>query len=114
MCGRETTQLKLDYDCDVIDWWRYRHTEYKERMRQLAYILNIRPIEQKFYRSKSGHIHVRVWLEGWLLSPLETSVLQAVLGSDPVREIFNLRRIRAGQRNWNLLFNTSESYEELK
>lgn len=41
------------------------------------------------------------------LSPAETTALQAILGSDPARETFNLARVRSGKTSdqaWNILF----------
>lgn len=103
---KERTQLKLDYDSE--NWFQL----YQERMRKLLWVLEIKVIKERFYKSSGGNHHVRVWLDK-LLSPWEVIILQAVLGSDPIRELFNLRRVNRGQRNWNLLFNTSENYEEI-
>lgn len=91
------TQLKLDYDHD--NWFQL----YDERMRILKWLFEFEVLKERFFESKGGGHHVRVWID-MELQPREISLFQTILGSDPVREAFNLRRIRAGQKNWNVLF----------
>jgi len=98
--------LKLDYD--FPEWFKL----YSERMKFLKWLYNFEVVKEKFYKSSGGNHHVRVWLDT-LLSHHEICLFQAILGSDPIREAFNLRRIRAGQKNWNILFNTGENYYEI-
>ena len=49
------------------------------------------------------HFHVNLTVNEEL-KPMEVCCLQAILGSDFLRESFNFRRIRRGQKNWNMLF----------
>lgn len=66
--------------------------------------LKVRAIE--YHRTRRGW-HVVLLLKQQL-KPAETVALQAILGSDPLRETFNLARILGGQADesfrWNLLF----------
>lgn len=102
-------QLKLDYD---FEGWE---KVYGERLRFLVWLFGFEVVEERVYRSNGGGHHVRLWISSFIpLSPTELSLLQAILGSDPVREGFNLRRIRAGQRNWNQLHNTGKNYKRLR
>lgn len=58
-----------------------------------------------------GHVHVVVNLERDVDSPLEQLALQAFLGSDPMRELLNWRRLESGvphEAN-NMLFERSEN-----
>lgn len=57
--------------------------------------------------SKSGNKHVYLRLNR-KLSPLTRLVLQAVLGSDPVKEALTLLRIRAGGTGAVALFETPQ------
>lgn len=51
--------------------------------------------------------HVRITLARPLDSTIELVALQAILGSDAIREALNLARARAGRLDdWNLLFET--------
>lgn len=62
--------------------------------------------------SPSGRgIHVRILTHEEMRSPLEVVALQAICGSDPVREAFNVRRVRSLTRvprwwseRWNVLY----------
>lgn len=104
----DCVQLKLDYDGGGGDWLGL----YNDRLRFLKWLFGFEVVEERFYRSDGGGHHVRLWIDH-ILAPCEVSLLQAIMGSDPVREGFNLRRIRAGQQNWNLLFNTGKEYKEI-
>ena len=53
--------------------------------------------------SRNGGVHV--WVKFvYPLCDLEVLAVQALLGSDYIREMHNFKRIRAGQVNWNILF----------
>lgn len=67
--------------------------------------IGVRPIYIAYDRSHSGCWHVRVRLNIALTSG-EIVAAQALLGSDPQRERYNLMRVIAGARirDWNLLF----------
>lgn len=53
---------------------------------------------------EEGHFHVRVVLEKPITSPLERIALQAILGSDPVRELFSYARWKRGDQEPTILF----------
>jgi hypothetical protein len=58
------------------------------------------------YHTKHGR-HVKIDIPGWI-SNAEIIALQAILGSDPWRELENLRRIKQRKTTalWNVLFST--------
>lgn len=91
------TQLKLDYDGE--GWFPH----YDRMLTFLKWLFKFEVLKERFYVSKGGNFHVRVWIDARLTSR-EISLFQAILGSDPVREGFNLNRIRKGLKNWNVLF----------
>jgi hypothetical protein len=73
---------------------------------RIARCLGIKPKWVEYRRTKRGwHLAIE-WNRKF--SPAETVALQAVLGSDPVREMFNLTRALSGKavknKRWNLLF----------
>lgn len=63
--------------------------------------------------SKGGNKHVYLRLDR-NISPLTRLVLQAVLGSDPVKEALTLLRIRAGGTGAVALFETPEQAEQVR
>jgi hypothetical protein len=76
-----------------------------ERAFRIARILGIRIRWVRLDRSHSGRWHMLIeWAARF--SKLETIALQAMLGSDYKRELFNLYRVRSGvkSRRWNFLF----------
>ena len=97
--------LKIDYDVPFEDFFAW--IDYHSRVHFIEDILGIEFISEKRFRSKSGNAHA-VLETKVELKPLEILCLQAILGSDWMREAFNLRRIRRGQRNWNILFEHEE------
>ncbi len=59
----------------------------------------------RYDRTKRGW-HVLIRINRWL-EPKETVALQAILGSDPAREVYNLIRAMTGKMEggrWNFLF----------
>lgn len=91
--------IKVDYDFNrnPIQW---RH------LSRVAGKLFRRPIElvrlEAYRTSKGAH------LRGWTLAALgHYSILrvQKLLGDDPIRQQFNRRRVRRGEKNWNVLWN---------
>lgn len=77
---------------------------YEERLARIQRAASVWGItEQARWKSKSGvgtHVHLRgAWLE-----PQEQIAVQAILGSDPVREIIALLRMRQGVTNVSRFF----------
>lgn len=106
------TVLKLDYDWEQSLVW---FPVFQHRLRLLHEIMGY-TVETWFPAiSKGGKWHVRLELKEEL-EDVEVLVLQLFLGSDPVRELYNLRRVKNGQVNWNILFasNTVSEKEEVK
>ena len=86
-----TTMIKLDLDGKDKRRWRYHMRRLRWMIGQVMSILNqhgqkcvLRPVQVD--STKKGY-HVRIEAEG--LSELEKVLLQAVLGSDPIREVLN-------------------------
>jgi hypothetical protein len=62
-------------------------------------------IEAIEYAASRRGWHVAItWARKW--TPAETVAVQAILGSDPNREAYNLGRVLSGNKNagWNILF----------
>lgn len=103
-------EVKLDYDHD--NW----ESLFYERKSLVESILGVKLENVRFYRSKGGNHHVRAeikekkWMPGYF--KLDILAIQLLMGSDPTRECFNLRRIWRGQKNWNILF--TEGVEEIE
>jgi len=94
------TVIKLDYD---VPWDEFDAKKYSNRIEVVKSILGVDLRVFKWEKSKGGNVHVALFSNVWF-SDLEVLALQAILGSDWVRECFNLRRIRCGSLNWNILF----------
>lgn len=81
-----------------------RHVGTIKNIFRVARCLGIKPRWIEYTRTKRGWHVVIEWNRKF--KPIETVALQAVLGSDPIREMFNLTRVLSGVRGrrWNLLF----------
>ena len=95
--------IKLDIDKPIEDWFRNDYQKFLKRMVIVESILNYDLSHFMVNESKGGNVHISICLDVDLCD-FEILALQAILGSDYIRETFNLRRIRFGQKNWNLLF----------
>lgn len=79
--------LTVDYDAPVID------TAFFETLEILQ---KFYPVEiEKTLRSKSGNYHIYL-RSTEPLTDLEKVALQAILGSDPKRELFSFVRVKEG------------------
>ena len=96
------SKVKVDLDCE--NWYQLFHS----RMYRIHSILGLHS-DTHLYKSKGGHHHAVVEFKE-RLTDWQILCLQLILGSDPVRECFNFRRLIRGQHNWNILF----EHEELK
>ena len=67
--------------------------------------------------SRSGkwyHQHIIVYIgDGKFLTPKETIYCQAMLRSDPTRELLSMARIQRGTNNPNVLFETDETMKAI-
>ena len=95
--------IKLDYDTPYCEWIQDQYNDWYKRLSIVESILNMKFNYCSFEESKGGNTHVTIYIKKDF-SDLEVLAIQAILGSDYVRETFNLRRIRAGQKNWDILF----------
>lgn len=82
------------------------------RVFRLARVLGVSVAWIRLDKSHSGRWHLIVrWRARF--SKLELIAMQAILGSDPKREMFNLYRVRSGvrSRRWNFLFESKLDVE---
>lgn len=63
----------------------------------------VRITRAEVYRTAKGY-HLRAWTSREL-GPYETLRAQAAAGDDPVRQMFNARRVRRREDFWNVLWN---------
>jgi sporulation-control protein spo0M len=110
--GRLAELIKIDIDRPphTNRWW------LRKRLRRIEWVLyraeellqvRIEVIERK--RSRKG-LHVIAEVMG-KMHPAEIVAIQAAAGSDPIRELLNLHRIRAGFPAWNVMFNEKDEYQ---
>lgn len=93
---------KLDYDGKIP-------VDFNARCRTVARLLRVRLVACSMERTRRGW-HVVVRCSG-RLSPVGTVAVQAILGSDPLREAHNLMRARKlgsvpkfWRKRWNVLY----------
>lgn len=97
--------IKLDIDRA----WRYRALARRNADRIMKF-LNLKVKRVSMYESHNHHIHMRYTLHTHL-TPTEVISIQLLCGSDPVREKYNLRRVRVigtvgpyWKERWNVLY----------
>lgn len=97
--ARSECDLKLDIDTHRGNPIRRVNFRYK----WLAYYYpDLLPARFTVYRTKKGyHFYIRLSKR---IYPMPTVFIQAVLGSDWLREIRNMRRIDDRFGDWNILF----------
>jgi hypothetical protein len=82
--------LRVDLDRDRLPARLYQRTVGALRW------LRVRPTLLVIERTRRGwHLKIRLSRR---MAPASIVALQAILGSDPAREVFNLRRVRALRR----------------
>jgi len=91
--------LKIDYDIPLEE----AQQRFLKGKLLLEEITGLHLKESDWRKSEGGNYHVVVETEEQL-EPVEILACQLIMGSDLVRECFNFRRIRRGQKNWNILF----------
>lgn len=97
--------IKLDFDKPS-----YPNTFF-ERMWVLDR-LNI-DIQRILIRRTPHGYHIKIEIRQDL-DDIDILILQLLLGSDYRREFFNYQRIKAGVKNWNILFDKKENTSWLK
>jgi len=100
--------LKLDFDCPTPP------ADLLERIRALFRWLGGRPAVVGVWRSNKKGWHVLVETRAkWARDPVAVVAAQAILGSDPKREMFNLMRAVSlasrpafwrGRHRWNTFY----------
>jgi hypothetical protein len=100
--------LKLDFDCPTPP------ADLLERIRALFRWLGGRPAVVGVWRSNKKGWHVLIETRAkWARDPVAVVAAQAILGSDPKREMFNLMRAVSlasrpafwrGRHRWNTFY----------
>ena len=97
------TDLKVDIDYKPLDL-----DKLAWRMETVCEVLEVELESIRIMETGKGyHIH------GVILGDVDDKdviIIQMALGSDYLRELYNLRRVRNGIKNWNVLF--SSKYKE--
>lgn len=101
----EENELQLDLDTP----------EQEEQYRRMRpHVEDVYDIEDVIETpSKSGRTHVRIYT-AYPLSVEERIALQAILGSDPKKELCSLRRWLQGDQIPILLFEKPETFHEIE
>ena len=100
----EENELQLDLDTPE------QEDKYREMLPKVADVYTVDSIIET--PSKSGKLHARIYL-AYPLSVEERIALQAILGSDPKKELCSLQRWLKGDQLPILLFEKPEISEEL-
>jgi hypothetical protein len=101
--------LKVDYDIRVKESADPDKRRNPMRMRAIKLAkaaldkMGVHVKRALVLRTKKG-LHLRVWLSK-PLRPWTTLRLHEILGDDPVRQRFNLARVRRREPGWNVLWN---------
>jgi hypothetical protein len=99
------TELKLDIDTDrtEISW-----LGMSRRIDLVESLLGLKEINCKIRNTKHGyHWYIKI---KETLTPIETCLIQTLMGSDYKRECFNLIRIKHHCKRWNVLFQKKYQY----
>ena len=94
------TVLKIDYDSKPSV--EELKAQINFRLDYVLYYFNINSCEVEIKETNKGY-HIRITVPK-KIDNKSTVILQAVLGSDWLRELRNLSRILAGDKSWNILF----------
>ncbi|MDI6905679.1 MAG: hypothetical protein QMD13_09405 [Candidatus Bathyarchaeia archaeon] len=96
------TYLKIDYDLPftlIPNWVKQAKVCTAEHILSLY---NIKMETYSFTQSKNGNTHLTIWIKDEI--PDETKAwLQWIIGDDCGRTYYNLKRIKKGIKNWNML-----------
>ena len=109
---REQADLKID--CDTHRYNPIKRFNFRAKY-LMQYFPQMSPMKIKVYRTKKGfHFYVYATnmdfrtLDGGITYTLASKYIkilfQSILGSDWLRELRNLNRVKKGDENWNLLF----------
>jgi len=95
------------YDADIkVDWDTQRNPIKPSSMKKTRAWLDsrgIRVLEATVFKTAKGW-HLRAWTEA-RLGAYTTLRVQSMLDDDPVRQLFNARRVRRKEHGWNVLWN---------
>lgn len=100
-------EVKVDIDYKPIDY-----DELVWRIGMIEEILDVRIENVELYETNKGY-HVYADVEGDL-DDKDLIIVQLALGSDYLRELYNLRRVKGGAKRWNVLFCAKWKYDEEK
>ena len=108
---RDQVDLKVDYDS-------HRHNPIQRFNFRAKYLLSYfpdwSPMKVKVYKTKKGFHFYIYFLSIRELEPSEKVFLQAILGSDWLRELRNAYRISKNDKNWNILFSEKDKNGKLQ
>jgi hypothetical protein len=107
------TELKIDIDRDktIRNSEMFHRERFEKQVKKLLQIYGLEWARTEVYTTKHGY-HVYCELNGeQYLTATDVILCQALLGSDPDREMYNLHRIKHPVESvfkdvWNVLFST--------
>jgi hypothetical protein len=103
----EVKETADEYTC-LCDYDGRLPADLRQRVRAVRRLLGLRTVYRRLDRTARGFHMVLRW--DTALTPTEIIAVQAILGSDPMREAMNLMRVRAKpggmveRQFWNLLY----------
>lgn len=104
--------VKRRYDIEKDGWDAHIKVDYDEkkipfhRIRRIVPFLSkrwLRVVRVEVAETRKGY-HLRIWLNR-PIGPYTALGAQEILGDDPIRQVFNKRRVRKRRPGWNVLFN---------
>lgn len=109
------TAFKSRYYVEYRDWDAHFKVDYdthKNPINLKKIKLTLQYLKQRSYEVTSikafetgrGH-HLRVWTNGIDIPAYTVLRIQAMFGDDPIRQRFNMRRVRRREDGWNVLWN---------
>lgn len=103
----------------LCDYDGHLPRDLRQRVRAARRLLGVRPVKIRLDRTARGFHMVIIWSTEF--SHYETVAVQAILGSDPMRELLNLSRARsmaagggrglAAGKFWNILYSRKFPFE---
>lgn len=89
-------QIKVDIDHEFNKYAFFR------ALSMISEIMGFEVMSIRLFRTSRGY-HIEVHID-MILDRTMIILIQALLGSDRWRELYNFRRVRLGRKNWNVLF----------
>lgn len=102
---KDTNLLLIDYDSTIIGFI----DSFIEKYDKVCMILPFKVIKAEVYKTRAGH-HIELWIDRKLMD-YETVFFQLFFGSDDIRELFNIGRVRRKEKDWNKLYSAKYDNE---